>query len=129
MHSFSGSHPWCGSRSFRNLGRDIELEAIVRFGRHPKPAPAADATRTAKWREFIDLMLGIDGYVVSASSDEMKTGSRASIWGSDQPFQIIGVARYEDVRRQWRVWEELAGEKMEPPARDLHFYKFGTRRE
>jgi hypothetical protein len=79
----------------------------MRFGR--KPAPAAEETRAVKWSEFIDRMLATEGFVVSGSSEEMRTGSSASMWGTDQLFRITGAAHYEDARRQWRVWEQIAG--------------------
>jgi hypothetical protein len=100
-------------------------------GAMPANAEATIApSRVTKWREFIDRVLATEGYVVSGSSEEMRTGSSASIWGTDQLFRISGAARYEDALRQWRVWEEISGEKMEPPPRPSarwHYYKFGAR--
>ena len=99
----------------------------------PAPAPSEEATtgasRVSKWTECIQRLLATDGFVVQPSSEEMETGSRVRIWGSDQAFEIIGAAGYGDAVRQWAVFREISGgEEMEalPPA-SAYWYKFGVR--
>ena len=106
----------------------------MRFGRKPKPATPAEPVpaRIVKWREFIDRMLADEGFVISGSSEEMRMGSSASIWGTDQAFQIIGAASYEAACRQRRVWEEISGDQPEPPpppSAHWFYYKFGARQD
>lgn len=123
----------------------------MRFGRflrcrtqarpEDKPAPASAAAETAvtadtpaprmtKWGECIRRLLAENGYVIQASPEEMVKGSPARMFGSDQPFRIIGAAEYSDALRQWRIYQELSGENMDPPpppGANWHYYKFGVR--
>jgi hypothetical protein len=105
---------------------------------HDNAAPAsAEATivpsRVTKWREWIEHMLQTDGYIVSGTSEELRRGSVARMWGTDQGFSIIGAASHKDALRQWREYEAICGEKMDPPpaqpSAHWHYYKFGARRE
>jgi hypothetical protein len=108
-----------------------------------KPGPAAETvpaviaettfapSGVSKWREFITRLLAEDGYVIQASSEEMETGASVRMWGSDQPFRVIGGADYRHALRQWRIYRELSGEEMEPPPppkAHWHYYKFGPAR-
>ncbi len=102
---------------------------------HGSATPAsAEATiapsRVTKWREWIEHMLQTDGYVVSGSSEEMRRGSAARMWGTDQSFSIIGAASHKDALRQWREYEAICGETMNPPpaqpSAHWHYYKFGV---
>ena len=97
------------------------------------PAPSEEAavgpSRLSTWMECIQRLLATDGYVIQPSSEEMETGSRVRIWGSDQAFEIIGAAGYGDAVRQWAVFREISGgEEMEalPPA-SAYWYKFGAK--
>jgi len=105
-----------------------------------KPAPASAAAETAvtadaptpstKWEECIQRLLAEDGYIIQASPEEMVKGSIVRMWGSDQPFRVMGGADYADALRQWQVYQEIRGEKMDPPpppGANWHYYKFGAR--
>ena len=50
------------------------------------------------------------------------------MWGTDQPFQILGEASYDDALRQWDVYNEISGEELDPPpppSARWRYYKFG----
>jgi hypothetical protein len=94
------------------------------------PGRVAEATSppqmVSAWRKCIESLLASDGYVVLGSPQEMATGASTCMWGTDRPFQVSGEASYEDCLRQWRVYEEIRGEEMEPPPRPSarwHYYK------
>jgi hypothetical protein len=85
------------------------------------------------WREWLQRTLAADGYVVQGFSEEMSAGSIVRMWGSDDPFEIIGPASYNDALRQWRRFEEMIGdeEKMEPPRQpsaEWRYYKSRQRK-
>lgn len=87
-------------------------------------------TLAIKWKECIERLLLEDGFVVQGSSEEMVKGSSARMWGSERPFLIIGEAGYAEALRQWRIYQEISGEQMEPPppaSARWHYYKFGIR--
>ena len=99
------------------------------------PASAAEATpsrpRVDQWREWIQRTLAADGYLVQGSSEEMSTGSSVRMFGVDQAFQIVGPATYSEALRQFRVYQEICEEEMDPPAEPSpawRYYKFGERK-
>jgi hypothetical protein len=74
-------------------------------------------------------LLASEGYIVQGSSEQMRSGSSVRMWGSDDAFRILGAASYQDALRQWHVYEEIRGEKMEPPpppSTNWHYFKFGA---
>jgi hypothetical protein len=105
--------------------------AAASLDEHGSAEATVAPSRVTKWREWIERMLETDGYVVSGSSEEMARGSAARLWGTDQTFSIIGAASYKDALRQWREYEAICGEKMDPvpaqPSPHWHYYKFGAR--
>lgn len=117
----------------QRLEPEPEPPSGARAARAPAPSEEATAgpSRLSKWMECIQRLLAIDGYVIQPSSEEMETGSSVRIWGSDQVFEIIGAASYEDALRQWRVYQKISGEReieAPPPApAGAHWYKFGAR--
>jgi len=106
-------------------------EAAEATSAPPRPAEPPETTSVpigVKWRKYIERILASEGYMVQGLSEEMPTGGRLRMWGTDQPFQIIGEATYEDALRQWEVYEEISGEDLEPPpppSSSWHYYKLG----
>ncbi len=104
------------------------IKAAGRDDRTPvSPAEVVTRSRVDQWREFLQRMLAAEGYLVQGSSEEISTGSGVRMWGTDQPFQIIGPASFEDALRQWRVYQIICEEEMDPPpepSADWHYYKF-----
>jgi hypothetical protein len=102
------------------------MKALAR--REPGPLSTAKPTRLDEWRELIRCMLAADGYTVQGSSEKIAVGSRVSVWGTDQPFQNLGPASYEDALRQHRAYQEICNEQMDPPPRpsaEWRYYRFG----
>jgi hypothetical protein len=112
------------------------MKAPPRQDDKPAPASATEATETTsapagvlKWQKCVQRLLMSEGYVIQGSPEEMATGSSARMWAIDQPFRILGPATYEDALRQWRVYEAISGEKLEPPpppSATWHYFKFGA---
>ncbi|HSY92350.1 MAG TPA: hypothetical protein VK812_13315 [Candidatus Binatus sp.] len=111
---------------------------VARLENKPAPAGAVERssapetprarTRSDQWRDCLERLLALDGYIVQPSSEEMAAGSIQRMWGSDLAFEITGEASYDDALRQWRVWIQISGDdEMEPPAPASKYYKFGAR--
>ena len=119
------------------------LERRMKVARlEDKPVPASAGEQTAlqrppraptrgdQWRDCLERLLEEDGYVIQASSEEMAQGASVRMWGTDQPFRVIEGADYADALRQLRVYQEVIGEEMEPPAppsAQWHYYRYGPR--
>jgi len=108
----------------------IEAARAENKSETPSAAAQAQAAPVSKWEVCVDRLLEQDGFVVVGSPEQFEKGSKVRLWGSNRPFRIIGGAEYEDALRQWRIYQEIRGDKIEapaPPGANWHYYKYGIR--